>query len=166
MRIEGRGAPYADFPWNEIVPGLFMGGHHYRDSSGGLLPVVVGSEFDVVVSLYRRDGHGPAEAVVHRCCEIPDGPLTSRQLAEVVELGEFAAAAVREDRKVLVRCQAGYNRSGLVIVQALLTLGYSLDDAMFLVRNRRSKWALSNHLFVNYLTTGLGVAGLLVGLDD
>ncbi|GII30547.1 protein-tyrosine phosphatase family protein [Planotetraspora mira] len=165
MRIEGRGAPYADSPWSEIVPGLFMGGHHYRESSGELLPVVVRDEFDVVISLYRRDGHGPAEAVIHRCCEMPDGPLTSQQLAEVLELGEFAAAAVEAERKVLVRCHAGYNRSGLVIVQALLTLGYSVDDAIFLVRYRRSKWALNNHLFVDYLTTGLSVAGLLVGLD-
>jgi hypothetical protein len=34
-----------------------------------------------------------------------------------------------------------------------------------LIRDRRSKWALNNALFVNYLTTGLDVARLLTGLD-
>ncbi|MGP4023088.1 hypothetical protein [Actinomadura sp. 3N407] len=37
---------------------------------------------------------------------------------------------------------------------------------MFAVRYRRSKWALNNHLFVDYLTTGLEVARLLTGLDS
>jgi hypothetical protein len=53
-----------------------------------------------------------------------------------------------------------------VAVQALVHLGYQVDDAIFLVRYRRSKWALNNHLFVEYLTTGLDVAGLLVDLDS
>lgn len=166
MRTIGRGAPDAESPWNEIVPGLFMGGHQYRDSSGERIPVVVRSEFDVVISLYRRDGHGPAETVAHHCREVPDGPLTSDQLVDICELAELAAEAVGADRRVLVRCHSGYNRSGLVVVQALLLLGYSVDDAIFLVRYRRSKWALNNGLFVDYLMTGLNVAGLLVGLDS
>ena len=33
-----------------------------------------------------------------------------------------------------------------------------MDDAVFLIRYRRSKWALNNHLFVEYLTTGLDLA--------
>ncbi|WP_218009877.1 hypothetical protein [Actinomadura kijaniata] len=41
-----------------------------------------------------------------------------------------------------------------------------MEDAIFLVRYRRSRWALNNQLFVDYLTTGLGVAELLVGLDE
>jgi protein-tyrosine phosphatase len=72
---------------------------------------------------------------------------------------------VRAGRKVLVRCNSGYNRSGLVVVQALVQLGDQVDDAIFLVRDRRSKWALNNRLFVEYLTTGLGIAALLADLD-
>ena len=72
---------------------------------------------------------------------------------------------MRAGRKVLVRCHSGYNRSGLVVVRVLVHLGYLVDDAIFLVRYRRSKWALNNQLFVAYLTTGLDVAGLLVDLD-
>lgn len=34
MRTKGRRTPDAESPWNEIVPGLWMGGHHYRDATG------------------------------------------------------------------------------------------------------------------------------------
>ncbi|MGK5552293.1 protein-tyrosine phosphatase family protein [Actinomadura kijaniata] len=158
--------PDAESPWNEIVPGLFMGGHHRRGSGGERVPVVVGREFDLVVSLYRRDGCGPGDGVAHHCREIPDGPLSADQITAVRELAEIVADDVREGRRVLVRCRSGYNRSGLVVVQALVELGYPVEDAIFLVRYRRSRWALNNQLFVDYLTTGLDVAGLLVGLDE
>jgi hypothetical protein len=48
----------------------------------------------------------------------------------------------------------------LAVVQALGHLGHSVDDAIFLVRYRRSKWALNNDLFVDYLMTGLDAATL------
>jgi protein-tyrosine phosphatase len=143
-----------------------MGGHFYRASSGDLVPAVVGDEFDLVVSLYRHDGHGPAAGIADHVREVPDAALTAAQLADVCELAEIAAAAVRNGQKVLVRCHSGFNRSGLVVVQALGHLGYGVDDAIFLVRYRRSKWALNNDLFVDYLTTGLDVARLLADLGS
>jgi protein-tyrosine phosphatase len=164
MRAKYQGDPYSRAPWDEIVPGLFMGGHFYRAPSGEVLPVAAGDEFDLVVSLYRRDGHGPAAGITDHVREIPDAPLTAAQLADVCELAEITAAAVRNGQKALVRCHSGFNRSGLVVVQALGHLGYGVDDAIFLVRYRRSKWALNNDLFVDYLTTGLDVASLLAGL--
>jgi protein-tyrosine phosphatase len=166
MRARYQGDPYARAPWDEIIPGLFMGGHFYRASSGDLAPAVVADEFDLVVSLYRRDGHGPAAGVADHVREVPDAALTAAQLADVCELAEIAAAAVRGGRRVLVRCHSGLNRSGLVVVQALGHLGYGVGDAIFLVRYRRSKWALNNDLFVDYLMTGLDVARLLTDLGS
>ncbi|MFG1997851.1 hypothetical protein ACGFNU_01735 [Spirillospora sp. NPDC048911] len=164
MRIQGRETPDADAPWDEIVPGLWMGGHVYRDAAGVRARAVVAAEFDLVLSLYRRDGHGPDVGVVQHCVEVPDGPLVPEQIEAVCGLADTAAEAVRDGRRVLVRCHSGYNRSGLVIVQTLVNLGYSTEDAIFLVRYRRSKWALNNPLFVDYLTSGLDVARLLTGL--
>ncbi|MFD7731836.1 hypothetical protein ACFV6F_15790 [Kitasatospora phosalacinea] len=43
------GAPDPGAPWDEIAPGLWMGGHHWTDAAGQLRPVVAGA--------------GPAEAV-------------------------------------------------------------------------------------------------------
>src|SRR5215475_12278878 len=111
MRVKYRGEPDPGSAWDEIIPGLFMGGHVRQGPSGERVPVVVGAEFDVVISLYRKDGHGPAGAVEHHCREIPDGPLTAAQLADAGELAVTAAAAVRGGRQVLVRCHSGYNRS-------------------------------------------------------
>jgi protein-tyrosine phosphatase len=164
MGVKHQGDPYSSAPWDEIVPGLFMGGHFYRAPSGDIVPAVVWDEFDLVVSLHRRDGHGPAAGIADHVREVPDAALTSAQLADVCELAEIAAAAVRNGQKVLVRCHSGFNRSGLVVVQALGHLGYGVDDAISLVRHRRGKWALNNELFVDYLTTGLDVASLLTGL--
>jgi hypothetical protein len=166
VRTLGRGAPDASTPWDEIVPSLWMGGHFYRDLAGTRVPVVVGAEFDLVVSLYARDGHGPGAGVEHHCVEVPDGPLTAEQIEALCGLAEAASEAVGAGRRVLVRCHSGYNRSGLVVAQALMNLGYGSEDAVFLVRYRRSKWALNNPLFVEYLNTGLDVARLLTGLES
>ncbi|CAM5583547.1 histidine kinase OS=Streptomyces fumanus OX=67302 GN=GCM10018772_50930 PE=4 SV=1 [Streptomyces fumanus] len=48
MRGGEAGVPAPDSPWNEIVPGLWMGGHQYRRSPGQLASAVVGDEFDLV----------------------------------------------------------------------------------------------------------------------
>ena len=165
MRTKGRGTPDAGSPWDEIVPSLWMGGHHYRDAMGTRVPVVVGGEFDLVISLYVREGHGPSDGVEHWCAEVPDGPLTAEQIGAVSRAARLAAESIEQGRRVLVRCHSGYNRSGLVIAHTLTLLGHSTDDAIFLVRNRRSKWALNNSLFVDYLNTGLDVARLLTGLE-
>ncbi|MEV0662348.1 hypothetical protein ACIBI3_24150 [Actinomadura luteofluorescens] len=165
MRTKGRGAPDAGAPWNEIVPLLWMGGHYYRDPMGTRTPAIVGDEFDLVISLYTREGHGPSGGVDHHCVDVPDGPLTAEQLAAVSCAAELAVEAIGQSRRVLVRCHSGYNRSGLVIAHALTLSGHSTDDAIFLVRYRRSKWALNNSLFVDYLNTGLDVARLLTALD-
>src|SRR5512139_2701894 len=148
MRIRGR-IPDAESPWDEIVPLLWMGGHYYRDPSGVRRPVIVGKEFGLVLSLCERPDHGPAATVEHHLAEIPDGPLTPDQLADVCRLADLAIDAVRSGRRVLVRCASGYNCSGLVIAQYLVSVGYSTSDAILIVRRRRSKWALNNALFVD-----------------
>lgn len=142
-----------------------MGGHFYLDRAGIRAAVVVGNEFDLVISLYRREGHGPGDGAEHRYADIPDDPLTAPQLETVCDMAELALASVLDGRRVLVRCRSGYNRSGLVIGQALISAGYPPADAISLIRDRRSEWALNNTLFVSYLTTGLDVARLLTELD-
>lgn len=166
MRTKGRaaGAPDADSPWSEIVPGLWMGGHQYRDSGGILRPVIVGTEFDVVVSLYQREGHGPAAGVEHHYEDLPDAPLLPSQLEAVCFMADIATRAVRSHQRVLIRCCAGYNRSGLVVAQTLVNLGRPTHEAILLIRRRRSEWALNNSLFVDYLNTGLDIARLLTEL--
>ncbi|MEU2785683.1 protein phosphatase [Streptomyces sp. NPDC007110] len=158
--------PAPDSAWSEIVPGLWMGGHQFRGRAGQLEFAVVRDEFDLVQSLLRLPGHGPEQGVEHHVWPIPDGPLDGTQLAGVIRLADAVTEALDADRRVLVRCYHGYNRSGLVVAQALIRRGHSADRAIRLIRSRRSPWALHNELFVDYLRAGLPVARLLEELAE
>ncbi|MEU3946529.1 dual specificity protein phosphatase family protein [Streptomyces sp. NPDC029526] len=147
-------------PWDEIVPGLWMGGHQFRGGSGRLEFAVVGQEFDLVQSLLRLPGHGPDAGVEHQVWPIPDGPLDGTQLAGVVLMAEAACEALDAGRRVLVRCFHGYNRSGLVVAHALVRRGGTAEEAIRLIRDRRSSWALHNDVFVGYLRAGLATVRL------
>ncbi len=126
---------------------------------------VADREFDLVVSLWTRPGHGPAPGVEHLVAELPDGPLDARQIGAVQALARTVVEALGRGRTVLVRCHSGHNRSGLVVAQALVVLGRSTSEAVAAVRDRRSPHALGTPVFEEYLRTGLDVARLLTGLD-
>jgi protein-tyrosine phosphatase len=161
-----RDVPGPEHRWNEIRPHLWMGGHYWTGSAGELQLAVVKNQFDLVVSLHVEPGHGPAPGIEHRILEIPDKPLNADQIDQVRQLAVVVSAAIRNGRATLVRCYAGYNRSGLVIAQALVNLGMNIGDAIALIRRRRSPHALHNKTFEDYLRTGLDVAHLLTGLDS
>jgi protein-tyrosine phosphatase len=143
-----------------------MGGHEFRGQSGAVEFAVVRDEFDVVQTLLRLPGHGPDTGVEHHVWPIPDGPLDGTQLAGVIRLARAACEALDGGREVLVRCYHGYNRSGLVVAHALIRQGSSAEEAIRLIRARRSPWALHNELFVDYLRAGLATARLLEELAE
>ncbi len=141
--------------WDEIVPGLSMGGHEMRGRGGPAEPVVVRAEFEVVCSLHTSPGHGPSPGVEHHVLEIPDAPLSEEQLAEVRRMVWLAHTSLAVGRSVLVRCHSGYNRSGLVVAGVLMLGGYGAEEAVALIREQRSPYALHNSTFVKYLVRGL-----------
>ncbi|WP_372736709.1 hypothetical protein, partial [Nocardioides sp.] len=65
--------PLPDAPWNEVAPGLFMGGHDVRSQSA--TACVVTDEFDLVVSLAQREGYGPDDGVDHIVERLADAGL-------------------------------------------------------------------------------------------
>src|SRR6478609_507978 len=93
--------PLCADPWNEVVPGLFQGGHDVRSQSARAC--VVGDEFDLVVSLASREGYGPSPGVEHVVARLADAVLDPPNAARVAELGARVAGAVTERRRVLVR---------------------------------------------------------------
>jgi protein-tyrosine phosphatase len=155
--------PYATTGWDEILPNLFMGGHHFdplRKFSSYPQNVVVADEFDLVVSLYRGGRHyGPPPNIAHLVHEVPDGPLDDEQRQVLRDLADTVVLGVRGAQRTLVRCEAGYNRSGLVVGLVLLRLGYGVDEAVGLIRTRRSRHALCNETFVDYLREEARVGG-------
>ncbi|MET9319228.1 hypothetical protein ABZX75_03370 [Streptomyces sp. NPDC003038] len=54
-----------------------------------------------------------------------------------------------------MRCSAGYNRSGLVAAQRLVERGMAPDEAIALIRRRRSPRVPHNEVFASCLATGL-----------
>ena len=141
--------PLCDDPWNEVVPGLWQGGHDVRSQDGAAC--VVGDEFDLVVSLASREGYGPADGVEHVVVRMADAGVDGALAERLDAVARDVATVVEDGRRVLVRCSGGLNRSGLVVALALGHLGHEPDAAMALVRDARGPWALTNPGFVSHL---------------
>ena len=139
---------------SEIVPGLWMGGTDDLDTvnRAGRLPSASDErDFDAVVTLSAYSK--PVGWYVHefRYC-IPDASLDEEHAEELEKIADWAYVQWKSGRKVLVRCQAGMNRSGLVTALILMRDKVEAKKAIALIRSKRSEDALSNHSFVEYLT--------------
>lgn len=141
--------PLCDDPWNEVVPGLWQGGHDVRSQNGAAC--IVGDDFDLVVSLAVREGYGPSDGVEHVVVRMADAGVDAALGERLDAVARQVADAVTDGRRVLVRCSGGLNRSGLVSASALAHLGHTPDEAMALVRAARGPWALTNPGFVTHL---------------
>jgi hypothetical protein len=155
MDSEPESVPWPLDSWNEIIPNLWQGGQIAVHGIGAEHPNVVRvtTEFDAVYSFFWRDeeGNGPNPGFHHEHCFIPDGDLAPEELDRVKGYAVGIAQQVRDGIKVLVRCQAGYNRSGLVTALALLELGYGAEEAIALIREKRSPHALHRLVFQRYI---------------
>jgi len=150
--------PFAAHPWNEIVPNLWQGGHYIASTSNDLEVnsslVTVDDEFDAVYTMAHAvtKGHGPRSGVDHYTLPLEDSDLITRwQLLELRRIVSHIVLRVNIGEKILIRCEAGYNRSGLVVGMSLLRMGISVFDACNLIRKNRSIHALSNEYFVQLL---------------
>ena len=63
---------------------------------------------------------------------------------------------------MLIRCQAGLNRSGLLTALVLMLAGWEAAEAIRLIRTKRSQVALFNDDFVDWL---LNDAAAALGLE-
>jgi protein-tyrosine phosphatase len=67
----------------------------------------------------------------------------------VLDVADEVAREVEDGGKVLVVCNMGWNRSGLVVGMALRLLGMPADEVVEYVREKRSPNALSNSTFAD-----------------
>lgn len=137
--------------WSEILPGLWMGGTSDRATLGySGAPEITNLHFDTVATLYAS-----ALPVDWYVKEIRLGfydhdkvDIDSQDLEQVV-------SAVHQDwqsgKRVLIRCQAGWNRSGLIMGLVLIRSGIPAQQAIDLIRERRSGSALCNRTFEQFL---------------
>jgi protein-tyrosine phosphatase len=132
---------WPDRPHDEVYPGLWIGGARWGNPPAGA--------FDVVVSLtpaHEADVRIPKPAhhlrwPLHDEEQEVDPEQLARLVAQVVQW-------VRQGKRVLVRCFAGLNRSGLVVGCALAELtGLDGPTVIRALRNQRSPIVLINPSF-------------------
>ena len=80
-----------------------------------------------------------------------DGPLEPETVSEIEAVADWAHAKWKNGDRLLVRCQAGLNRSSLVIALILMREGMSAEESITLIRSKRSSFCLSNEHFFEYL---------------
>lgn len=149
--------PWAYRKRDEIVPGLWLGGHVCQPPGQEPYPCLIkpNEGFDLVVSLYHWPGQEgffmPPRDVAHEYHRMEDADLDPDHHTRLDELAYQVAHEVDGGSKVLVRCQAGWNRSSLVTALALLKMGWTADEAITRIRKARGPYALVNSDFVRYL---------------
>lgn len=80
-----------------------------------------------------------------------DGPINNETFTKALELADWVYDKWVGGSKCLIRCQMGYNRSGLITAAVLIRNGLSAKEAIALIRGKRSPYALSNPDFVRRL---------------
>jgi hypothetical protein len=128
---------------SRITKNLWMGGC----DRGEPLP----RRFAFVVSLCEGDGYlldartTRIQFVMEDAHYLPD----LKKLYDIAHIVQGVAADPTSH--VLVHCNAGLNRSGLVLGMALVLMGWHAHDAVDTMRAVRSEYVLSNQTFYNYL---------------
>ena len=137
--------------FSEIKPNLFMGGTDdldtiftYLDREPSPLP------FDTIATMYAwaRPATWKIQEVRYA---FPDSTIDHIDLKRLRSLVDFTYQQWKEGDRVLVRCQAGLNRSGLVTALLLIKDDLSPSSAIELIRVKRSSDALFNRHYSNWL---------------
>ena len=145
---------YSEDTWSEVLPGLFQGGTHDHDvvRSGrqyGSAEVGI-AHFDFVATLYVSAL--PVGGWVHEMrFGINDYDMTDFNMDDLRAMVTEAHRRWTTGQRVLIRCQAGLNRSGLITTLVLMRAGFTADEAIHLIRRVRGGMGMSNHRFEEWL---------------
>lgn len=133
---------WLDVPLVSHVTGSFYQG-------GCMGGVKLPDEFDFVLSLYPWEQYelGPDTERV----EVRMYDSLNQALDQVTSLANQVIDQLEAGRNVLVHCQAGLNRSGLLAARVLTLRGYTGDEAVEKLRAQRSPMVLCNPTFESYI---------------
>lgn len=139
--------------FTEISPNLFMGGTedsdviHYPQLNKAAR---VDLPFDSIITMYAWAR--PADWRVQEFrYGIPDARIEDIDLRRLKQAVEFGYNQWLSGDRVLVRCQAGLNRSGLVTALILMSTGLDAESAIELIRTNRGEHALCNSEYEAWL---------------
>ena len=140
--------------YSEILEGLFMGGTDDEDVIQVAAPHRQVSEtpFQAIVTMYAWARPAPWNIQEFRY-GIPDASIRDIDLARLREAVEFGYKRWKAGDRVLVRCQAGLNRSGLVTALILMKAGHDAQSAITKIRKERAEVALFNREYAEWLSS-------------
>jgi len=145
-------ANYSEPLWSEILPGLWQGGTADHDTTltTRARPGIDADDFQFVTTLYAYAL--PVDWFVKEIrFGVYDSDMEDFNPEEMYEIVRMTHRAWKRGEKTLIRCQAGWNRSGLVMALVLIRDGLSAEEAIALIRAKRSQYALCNQTFVAWL---------------
>ncbi len=132
---DGNRLPF-NFSW--VNAELAGSGHlgHQPEQLAEALAALKGEGIGCIVSLAPLDGAAVAAAGLTPIqLNVPDmGVPALRDLAAAVAA---ALARLKEGKKILVHCGAGYGRTGLFLACLLVSQGMTAEEAISLVRRQR-----------------------------
>ena len=140
--------------YSEIVQNLFMGGT--ADDDVIHLPAARVKRndlpFDAIVTMYAWAR--PADWRVQEFrYGVPDAAIADIDLDRLKQAVDFGYNRWMAGDRVLVRCQAGLNRSRLVTALILMSTGLDAETAIREIRKNRADIALFNNEYVTWLMT-------------
>jgi hypothetical protein len=146
--------------WSEILPGLWQGGTDDLDVIGNPTHAVLFAEedcafitphnFDTVITLYQYANPVGWFVKEYRYC-VYDWRMSHINLKELYKTAKYAHAEWKDGNRVLIRCQAGLNRSSLVMALVLIIDGHTPTEAINLIRQKRNPECLFNKEFEQFL---------------
>lgn len=141
-----------DFPlYSEILPGLWLGGTDDDDTIDFAADTyenrnITIDDFEAVATLYAW-----ARPVDWFVTEMRYGFYDSNSITidkyRLNTMVDFVYNSWKGGKKTLVRCQAGINRSSYVMAYVLMREGFSPEEAINLMRSKRSSYVLMNKSF-------------------
>lgn len=126
---------------------------HIQDNlyvGGCVHGIDLGDFFSHVFSLYKWEQYKVAPSTEVYTVTMYD----SNQGPDPLEIDDIAGRvvdALEQGGNVLVHCQAGINRSNLIAASALARMGYTIEEAIGLLREKRSSLVLANKTFESFL---------------
>ena len=139
--------------YSEIAPNLFMGGTADEDVIHQAAPynkTRTDLPFDAIITMYAWAN--PADWRVQEFrYGIYDSAISEIDLDRLKQAVEFGYNRWLSCDRVLVRCQAGLNRSGLVTALIMKSTGIDAETAIEQIRKNRAEIALFNNNYVEWL---------------
>ena len=139
---------------SEVVPGLYVGSKPRPGKHDGIDVIVLAAmEYQPPAHLF------PGTEVIH--APLDDAPgrrMREDEIAIATKVADRVARLLRTDRRVLVSCLMGLNRSSLIAALAMHDVyGMSADEIVSRLRRARGRWALSNPNFEKLLRAVIDV---------